>query len=226
MSYNSPGSNVFEWISHIAQKGANIIIAGEKGSGKSVILDSLIDEVVQNAPEDKVFISLPRIPALDTRATENLCFSLTETSSSPIQALRMNQDRLLLDEVQNGQTLENIFLFHDISVCEERKGQYVFTLDLDDNDTIADRIEDFTSQISNEDVHREFLETIDFALYTRTPNEDGQPVGLAKVCEIIVGADGRAGERIIWEYSDDDKDVFLQTDSPSRRRRERFFWCS
>lgn len=226
MSYNSTGSNVFEWISHIARKGANIIVAGERGSGKSAILDRLIDEVVPNSPEDKVFISLPRIPALKTRATENLCFSLTETKTAPIQALRMQQDRLLLDTVQNGQTLENIFLFHDISTCEERKGQYVFTLDLDGRESIAEKIEDFTAEISNDDVHREFLETIDFVIYTRTPNEGGKPVGLSKVCEVIVDADGKAGERVIWEYSDDDDNVFLQTDSPSRRRRERFFWCS
>lgn len=226
MSHTSNGSSVFEWISHIARKGANIIVAGEKGSGKSVILDRLIDEIVQSSPEDKVFISLPRIPALKTRATENLCFSLTETKNAPIQALRLQQDRLLLDEVQNGQTLENIFLFHDISTCEERKGQYIFTLNTDNHENIAGRIADFTPEISNDDVHREFLETIDFVIYTRTPNEAGKPVGLDKVCEVIVGADGKAGERIIWEYSDDDDSVFLQTDSPSRRRRERFFWCS
>lgn len=219
------GTNVFSWISHVSRKGANIVIAGEHGSGKTYLLDGIMKDVIRNAPEDKIFLSLKKFPILNIKETKSVAAVPVNNTDMPIQALRMNQDRLILDEATTGETLENIFLFHDIISCEGALGQYIITLEADGN--IEDRINELSFGMSGEDVRNEFLETIDFVIYMNPAKDRAQdyPEGIKSISEVIVDADGNLGERTIWEYSDTEESVFMQTGTPSRRRREKFFWC-
>lgn len=225
MSTKNAGSNVFSWISHVAGKGANIVIAGENGSGKSHLLDVVLRDVVKDFPEDKTFLSLKKFPVLDVKTANAVAVVPDNNVTIPVQALRMRQDRLIFDDVTEGETLENIFLFHDIMSCEGALGQYIFTLDT--ASTIEDKINELAPGMSDDDVRREFIETIDFVIYMNPAKDRAQdyPEGIKSVSEVIVDADGNLGERTIWEYSDTEEDVFLQAGTPSRHRREKFFWC-
>lgn len=218
---------VFEWVSHIAEKGANIVIAGEKESGKTYLLDNLVKRTLTSVDDEKVFLSLKRFPVIKT-PTNSLAMAMAPArhNDAPLVALRKNQDRLFIDEVENGETLENIFLFHDFSTTEGKNGQYVFTLSTET--TIADKILELSHQMSGDEVCSEFLETIDFVIYTIPAQEraDGYPhATIASIKEVIVDAEGKVGERTIWQYDHLEEDVYLQLNSPSRRRREKFFWC-
>lgn len=225
MSTQNTGSNVFAWISHVAQKGANIVIAGEHGSGKSHMIDIVLRDIIKAFPQDKTFLSLKKFPVLETKETNSVAVVPVSNVDMPVQALRMRQDRLIMDEVADGRTLENIFLFHDITSCEGSLGQYIFTLDTPGS--IQDKINDLAPVMSDDDVRRELLETIDFVIYMNPAKDraEGYPEGIKSVSEVIVDAAGNVGERTIWEYSDIDESVFLQTGTPSRHRREKFFWC-
>lgn len=218
---------VFEWVAHIAEKGANIVIAGEKGSGKTYLLNNLIKRTLNTADDDKVFLSLKRFPIINTSSNSTaIAMAPHRHNDAPLVALRKNQDRLFIDEVENGETLENIFLFHDFSNAEGKNGQFVFTLSTDT--TIEDKILELAPQMSGEEVCSELLETIDFVIYTIPLSEyaGGYPhATIASIKEVIVDADGRVGERTIWQYDHLEEAVYLQMNSPSRRRREKFFWC-
>lgn len=219
------GTNVFSWISHISRKGANIVIAGEHGSGKTHLIEGIMKDVISEVPQDKIFLSLKKFPVLKTIDTLSIATSPVRNNDSPMEALRREQDRLILDEASEGETLENIFLFHDIATCEGRLGQYIVTLEA--KNSVEERVNELSFGMSAEDVRNEFLETIDFIIYMNPASDRAKdyPEGIKSVSEVIIGADGSLGERTIWEYSDTDPSVFLQTGTPSRHRREKFFWC-
>jgi type IV secretory pathway ATPase VirB11/archaellum biosynthesis ATPase len=225
MSENRAGTNVFSWISHVSRKGANIVIAGEHGSGKTYLLEGIMKDVIVDAPQDKIFLSLKKFPVLNIKDTLSIATAPIRNNDSPIEALRREQDRLVLDEATDGETLENTFLFHDMSACEGRLGQYIITLEADGK--VEDRVNELSFGMSGEDVRNEFLETIDFVIYMNPASDRAQdyPEGIKSISEVIIDAAGKLGERTIWEYSDSDDSVFLQTGTPSRRRREKFFWC-
>lgn len=225
MLENHAGTNVFSWISHVSRKGANIVIAGEHGSGKSYLLDVILKDVIADSPQEKIFLSLKKFPVLDVEETQSVVAVPVSNVDMPIHALRMRQERLILDEANAGETLENVLLFHDITTCEDRLGQYIITLDA--NGSVEDRVNELSFGMSGEDVRNEFLETIDFIIYMNpgSGRTEEYPEGIKSISEVIIGADGSLGERAIWEYSDTDDRAFLQTGTPSRHRREKFFWC-
>lgn len=225
MLEKTAGTNVFSWISHVSRKGANIVIAGEHGSGKSYLLDGIMKDVIADAPKEKIFLSLKKFPILKTKDTLSVATVPVSNIESPLEALRRDQDRLFLDEATAGETLENVFLFHDMSSCEGRLGQYIITLETEE--TVEKRVNELSFGMSGEDARNEFLETIDFIIYMNPAKDRAQdyPEGIKSIAEVIIDADGNLGERTIWEYSDTDDSVFLQTGTPSRRRREKFFWC-
>jgi Flp pilus assembly CpaF family ATPase len=89
----------------------NIIIAGSMGTGKTTLLNALINEIAEICPNDRLYI-IEDTPEISCLALDNIMLNIKaeEADQAVRSALRSSVDRIIFGELRKGNVAHELLL--------------------------------------------------------------------------------------------------------------------